>query len=271
MNWRSLTIAIALLGCTPFMTFAQDDKSAAPLAGALNKLDGFPMPQRRVGFVSPLAINDTVPYMFYGAFRDRVMMVTQTLSLTGYDIESARKALGELDQALAGITKRGAEMIVVGGSVLSFAYDRPTLLARLAAASEKLGVPVTTDMEATVMIMQRAGIRKVAVAHRLNGLDNKALADYLAAAGFSLEGISGPASPPGSTAQGETAIFAELGIAAGKSFPQADGILFLGGSTVNYPYLAEIQRETGKRVFNNTMGMFDYMQEWIDANPAKKP
>ena len=64
--------------------------------------------------------------------------------------------------------------------------------------------------------------------------------------GISLEGISGPASPPGSTAQGETAIFAELGIAAGKSFPQADGILFLGGSTVNYPYLAEIQRETGK-------------------------
>ena len=75
-------------------------------------------------------------------------------------------------------------MIVVGGSVLSFAYDRPTLLARLATASEKLGVPVTTDMEATVMIMQRAEIRKVAVAHRLNGLDNKALADYLAAAGY---------------------------------------------------------------------------------------
>ena len=84
MNWRSLTIAIALLGCTPFMTFAQDDKSAAPLAGALKKLDGFPLPQRRLGFVSPLAINDTVPYMFYGAFRDRVMMVTQTLSLAGY-------------------------------------------------------------------------------------------------------------------------------------------------------------------------------------------
>ncbi|MGZ5804542.1 MAG: aspartate racemase/maleate isomerase family protein [Xanthobacteraceae bacterium] len=271
MNWRSLAVAIAFFGSTPFMAIGQDNKPAAPLAGALKKLDGFPVPQRRIGFVSPLAINDTVPYMFYGAFRDRVMMVTQTLSLAGYDIASARKALGELDQALAGVTKRGAEMIVVGGSVLSFAYDRETLLQRLAAASEKLGVPVTTDMEATVAIMQRAGVRRIAVAHRLNGLDNKALADYLTAAGFSLDGISGPSSPPGSTAQGETAIFAELGIAAGKSFPDADGILFLGGSTVNYPYLAEIQRETSKRVFNNTMGMFDYMQDWIDAHPATTP
>ena len=177
------------------------------------------MPERRIGFVSPLAINDTVPYMFYGAFRDRVMMVTQTLSLRGYDTEFARAALNELDQALSGIAKRGAEMIVVGGSVLSFAYDRPNLLARLSAASEKLGVPVTTDMEAAVQTMQRAGVRKVAVAHRLNGLDNKALTDYFAAAGFSVEGISGPNPPAGSTAQGETAIFTEIGLAAGRQYP----------------------------------------------------
>jgi maleate cis-trans isomerase len=252
------------------MAIAQDKNPVPPLAGALKKLDGFALPERRLGFVSPIAINDTVPYMFYGAFRERVMMVTQTLSLAGYDIESARKAMNELDQALSGITKRGAEMIVVGGSVLSFAYDRPTLLQRLDAASQKLGVPVTTDMEATVASMQRAHIRKVAVAHRLNGMDGKALEDYLGAAGISLAGIVGPASPPGSTAQGETDIFAELGIVAGKTYPDADGILFLGGSTVNYPYLATIQRATGKPVFNNTMGMLDYMQDWIDANPPKK-
>ena len=135
MIWRSLTTAIALFGCTSFMAIAQDKNPVPPLAGALKKLDGFALPERRLGFVSPIAINDTVPYMFYGAFRERVMMVTQTLSLAGYDIESARKAMNELDQALSGITKRGAEMIVVGGSVLSFAYDRPTLLQRLETAS----------------------------------------------------------------------------------------------------------------------------------------
>ena len=259
--------AFGLLGS--LMTHAQDNK-APPLTGALQKLDGFPVPERRIGFVSPLAINDTVPYMFYGAFRDRVMMVTQTLSLRGYDTESARAALNELDQALSGIAKRGAEMIVVGGSVLSFAYDRPMLLARLSAASEKLGVPVTTDMEATVVTMQRAGVRKVAVAHRLNGLDTKALTDYFAAAGFSVEGISGPNPPAGSTAQGETAIFTEIGLAAGRQSPSADAIFFLGGSTVNYPYLAAIQRTTGKPVFNNTMGLLDYVDAWLKANPPKK-
>jgi maleate cis-trans isomerase len=261
-------IAVAVtLGSLITMAQAQN---APPLAGALKKLDGYPTPERRIGFVSPIAINDTVPYMFYGVFRDRVMMVTQTLSLTGYDVESARKAMSELDQALAGITKRGAEMIVVGGSVLSFAYDRPNLLQRLSAASQKLGVPVTTDMEATVQTMLRSGVKKVAVAHRLSGLDNKALADYVAAAGLTFEGVYGPNPPAGSTAQGETAIFTEIGLAAAKQYPGADAILFLGGSTVNYPYLAAIQRATGKPVFNNAMGMLDYMDAWIAANPPKR-
>ena len=268
---RFAIVLVATLACAgATMAQAQDNKPA-PLVGALKKLDGFPVPERRIGFVSPLAINDTVPYMFYGAFRDRVMMVTQTLSLTGYDIESARKALNDLDQALTGIAKRGAEMIVVGGSVLSFAYDRPTLLSRLSAASEKLGVPITTDMEATVLTMQRAGVKKVAVGHRLNGLDNNALEAYLVAAGFTLEGVSGPNPPAGSTAQGETAIFTEIGLAAGRQFPAADCMLFLGGSTVNYPYLAAIQRGTGKPVFNNTMGLLDYVDAWLAANPPKKP
>jgi len=238
------------------------------LRGALQRLDGFAVPQRRVGFVSPVPINDTVPYMFYGAFRERVMLVMQALSLRSYDVESARTALNDLDQALAGIKKRGAEMIVVGGSVLSFAYDRPTLLARLKAASDKLGVPVTTDMEATVQTMQRAGVRKVAVAHRLSGLDNNALTDYLVAAGFTVEGIVGP-SVPGSTAQGETAIFTELGMTAGRNYPAADCILFLGGSTINYPYLAAIQRGTGKAVFNNTMGLIDYVDAWLSGAPKR--
>ena len=41
-------------------------------------------------------------------------------------------------------------------------------------------------------MMQRAGVHKLAVAHRLNGLDDKALTDYLTAAGFAVEGIVGP-------------------------------------------------------------------------------
>ena len=90
---HGIAVAISFLWCCPFMASAQDNKPAPPLAGALKKLDGFAVPERRLGFVSPLAINDTVPYMFYGAFRERVMMVTQTLSLAGYDIESARKAI----------------------------------------------------------------------------------------------------------------------------------------------------------------------------------
>ena len=244
-----------------------------PLIGALAKLDKFPIPQRRVGFVSPLPISDTVPYMFYGTFRDRVMLVQESLQLRGYDVASARAALHDLDHALTGMKTHGVELIVIGGSVLSFAYDRAALLERLRVASHKLGVPVTTDMEATVQMMQRAGVHKLAVAHRLNGLDDKALTDYLTAAGFAVEGIVGPqlviATRAGS-ATDEDSAFALTGEAAGQLHPRADGILFLGGSTINYPYLSVIQRTTGKPVFNNTMAFLDYVDSWLTANPRKR-
>jgi hypothetical protein len=266
-------LVLALLCAHSSLDRVMAQKSAPPPAGALARLEAFPPPQRHVGFVSPLPISDTVPYMFYGTFRSRVMLIEQSLRLRGYDTASARAALGELDHALSGIKNRGVEMIVIGGSVLSFAYPRPALLARLEDASRKLGVPVTTDMEATVQIMRRAGVHRLAVAHRLNSLDDSALTDYLVAAGFTVEGIVGPqlvvASRAG-TAPDEGSVFAATGEAAGQLYPAADGILFLGGSTINYPYLAAIQRATRKPVFNNTMGFLDYVETWLTANPVKR-
>jgi hypothetical protein len=272
--FRPVVVLTLAFVCTALcVDWVMAQKSAPALAGALARLEAFPPPQRRVGFVSPLPISDTVPYMFYGTFRSRVMLIDQSLQLRGYDTASAREALGELDHALAGIKGRGGELIVVGGSVLSFAYDRPALLTRLEEASQKLGVPVTTDMEATVQVMRRAGVRKLAVAHRLNGLDDGALTDYLVAAGFTVEGIVGPqlviATRAGTTPD-EGSVFAATGAAAGQLYPAADGILFLGGSTINYPYLAAIQRATGKPVFNNTMGFLDYVETWLTANPVKR-
>ena len=268
-----VALGLAILCAHSCLDRVMAQKSVPPLGGALARLEAFPPPQRRVGFVSPLPISDTVPYMFYGTFRSRVMLIEQSLQLRGYDTASARAALGELDHALAGIKNRGVEIVVVGGSVLSFAYARPALLTRLEEASRKLGVPVTTDMEATVQVMRRAGVHKLAVAHRLNGLDDAALTDYLEAAGFAVEGIVGPqlviATRAGRTAD-ESSVFAATGEAASKLHPTADGILFLGGSTINYPYLAAIQRATGKPVFNNTMGFLDYVETWLTANPVKR-
>jgi maleate cis-trans isomerase len=266
-------LALGLAGVVGSSRAVMAHSDESPLMGALAKLERFPIPQRRVGFVSPLPISDTVPYMFYGAFRDRVMLVQESLHLRGYDVASARAALHDLDHALTGMTTHGVELIVTGGSVLSFAYDRATLLERLREASHKLGVPVTTDMEATVQMMRHAGVHKVAVAHRLNGLDDKALTDYLTAAGFAVEGIVGPqlviATRAGSPTD-ENLAFALTGEAAGQLHPRADGILFLGGSTINYPYLSVIQRTTGKPVFNNTMAFLDYVDSWLTSNPRKR-
>ena len=266
-------LVLALLCAPSCLDRVKAQKSAPPLAGALARLEAFPPPQRRVGFVSPLPISDTVPYMFYGTFRSRVMLIEQSLQLRGYDTTAARAALGELDHVLSGIKSRGVEMIVIGGSVLSFAYPRPALLTRLEDASRKLGVPVTTDMEATVQVMRRAGVHKLAVAHRLNGLDDSALTSYLVAAGFAVEGIVGPqlevATRAGTTPD-ESSVFAATGEAAAQLYPAADGILFLGGSTINYPYLAAIQRAARKPVFNNTMGFLDYVETWLTANPVKR-
>src|SRR5215470_12808086 len=96
-------LVLALLCAHSCLDQVMAQKSAPPPAGALARLEAFPPPQRRVGFVSPLPVSDTVPYMFYGTFRSRVMLVEQSLQLGGYDTASARAALGELERALASI------------------------------------------------------------------------------------------------------------------------------------------------------------------------
>ena len=78
------------------------------------------------------------------------------------------------------------------------------------------------------------------------------------------------ASPRAGTTPDEISAFALTGEAAGQLHPRADGILFLGGSTINYPYLSVIQRTTGKPVFNNTMAFLDYVDSWLTANPRKR-
>jgi maleate cis-trans isomerase len=229
--------------------------SGAPLRGALGKLEGFPVPERRIGFVSPLAIADVVPYMFYATFRERVMLVMQTLSLAGYDRESARAALADIETVLAGIARNGAEMIIIGGSVLSFAYDRPQLLSRLTTARAKLGIPVTTDMEAAAETMRAAGVRSVAVGHRLPGVNSEAMTKYFQAAGFSVAGIVGPNAGTKRDPSNDPEVHLEIGQTAARLHPDADAIFILGGSFVNYPCFVEIQRSTGKPGFNNTMGL----------------
>jgi hypothetical protein len=134
-------LVLALLCAHSCLDRVMAQKSAPPLAGALARLEAFPPPQRRVGFVSPLPISDTVPYMFYGTFRSRVMLIEQSLELRGFDTAAARAALGELDHVLSGIKSRGVEMIVIGGSVLSFAYPRPRPAVPSRRREPKAGSP----------------------------------------------------------------------------------------------------------------------------------
>ena len=59
-----VALVLAILCAHSCLDRVMAQKSAPPLGGALARLEAFPPPQRRVGFVSPLPISDTVPYMF---------------------------------------------------------------------------------------------------------------------------------------------------------------------------------------------------------------
>ena len=259
-------VLVVLAAAVAFQAVAEEPS----FRDTLRRLDGFPEPTRKVGFVQPLPITDTIPYMFYGAFPHGVILVEQSIQLASYDRESARAALGRLDETLASIAKRGVEMIVVGGSVLSLAYDRPTLLARLKTASDSLRLPITTDMEATVGAMQKAGVRKAAVAHRLAGIDTEGLRAYLKDAGIELLGVVGPGLPPGAAAKDDTAYFTALGLAAARNHPEADAILVLGGSSVFHPAVAAIERGSGKPVFNNGIGFLYAVDAWLKGSAPKR-
>jgi hypothetical protein len=232
--------------------------SAPAYARLTEQLTTLPYPTHRIGYLAPVAVTDVVPYVFYRAFPDGPVLVQQDLGLRGYDSPAVWAAFERMQDVLDTFAAKDLDLLVLGGSVLSFAFERAQLLTRLAAIADHVHAPATTDVEATVAAMQEEGVTRVVVAHRLSGLADASVERYLGDAGLEVLGVVADPAPP------EQNVRSDYGTAAARAealaartierHPGAEGLFLLGGSWIVQPVAARLEAATGVRVFNNVTG-----------------
>jgi maleate cis-trans isomerase len=208
-----------------------------------------------LGYVTPHQLVDNVPYQFYRIAPDGVMLMLANLEIGDYTIEAVEHELPLFWKHAGALAKAGANRVVLTGVPVSAALGRERVLALIAEASARTGVPVDTDLEAIVAAARHLGVERVALATRWHEPLNNAVARYLGLAEIEVVGqqASGRTMAENATlgpADGMR-LAIELGRAALAAAPTAQGLILPGGRWLSIHAVALLEAEFGKPVFLN--------------------
>jgi len=208
-----------------------------------------------LGYVTPHQLVDNVPYQFYRIAPDGVMLMLANLEIGNYTIEAVEHELPLFWKHAGALAKAGANRVVLTGVPVSAALGRERVLALIAEASARTGVPVDTDLEAIAAAARHLGVERVALATRWHEPLNNAVARYLGLAEIEVVGqqASGRTMAENATlgpADGMR-LAIELGRAALAAAPTAQGLILPGGRWLSIHAVALLEAEFGKPVFLN--------------------
>jgi hypothetical protein len=192
---------------------------------------GSPGPEIVV-YVSPQLRCDLIPYYFYRHAPDHYLLDVVHRPVDSYSPNQGPRLFETLDSSVVrepGLTTQ----LVIGGSALSFSYAWADLIAACSELSQRLGVPVITDMVAVVTALAgRPG--PIVVLHRLADIVDEQILRFFESAGIECLGVcSEPASPAANVATSlahgseHATRLVRQGI---DQHPGADTVVLLGGS-----------------------------------------
>jgi maleate cis-trans isomerase len=212
-------------------------------------------PWYRLGYVTPHAFVDTVPYQFYQLVPRGMMLVMANLDLSDYTAEAVEHELPLFWRHAEALGKRQVDRIALAGVPVAVALGRQRLQALLAEASERTGVPWDSDLEAIIAGLHHLGVERVALATRWHDALNQAVADYLGQAGIETVGAHASAY---SLAENERLSMAdgmrlavELGREAFAASPEAQALILPGGLWISIHAIPVLEAEFGKPVVMN--------------------
>lgn len=205
-----------------------------------------------VVYVSPQLRCDLVPYHFYRHAPSHHVLDVVHRQIDNYRPDGLRRLLDDLSPDVVREPALTSH-VIIGGSALSLSFTWRELADECARLSQRLGVPVVTDMLAVVEELQRAPGPVVAV-HRLAGVGDQQIIDFCASAGVECVGVRSDPAPParnaGSSLLAGAAQASQLVQQAIDEHPTAQTVLLLGGSWWVDPARAVAERR-GRRLVNN--------------------
>lgn len=171
------------------------------------------------------------------------------MSSDGYD-----SVIGAVGAAAESLKKRGATVVSLMGTSLSF-YRGPEFNSALEREIEaRAGVPSLTMSSAILSAISRLGLKRIALATAYRDGVNRALQDFLEAAGLevlSLEPL-GIASIDAVHAVPANAV-TELARRAYAAAPDADGIVISCGGLATREAVRVVEAETGRPVVTSPL------------------
>jgi maleate cis-trans isomerase len=213
------------------------------------------IPQRKLGVLTPLAVNDNAPYEFYRIAPEGVMMVMTPCGLREFSSEDVERVFAPIDALVDSLMQRQVDILIQSGVPLPILigiekHDR--LLARMA---ERSGKPVSSSITAVVAAARHLGIRKIAVANKWDDKMNACLAAFFAREGVGFAGaateVMGPAQFQAMGTGDSMDLAYVLGRQALERFADADGLYIGGGAWMAQPVCERLEREFDKPCIGN--------------------
>jgi len=212
-------------------------------------------PWRRIGYVTPHPLNDTLPYEFHLMAPPGVMLMTAGLEIADYTIEAVEQQLPVLERRVEALMRRGASRIVISGVPVALALGRNRVRDLLAAIAERWQVPADTDLEAIIAGAKHLGLSRIAIATRWKGPMNDRLSAYLGEAGVEVVAVanSGRSMEENAGLDDETGIrlAMDLGSEALNGAGAPEGVIMPGGRWITVGAIRDLEENFSRPVITN--------------------
>ena len=203
-----------------------------------------------VVYISPQHRCDVVPFAFYRQ-TSGILLDVRHRAVDNYSADHGLDLLHSAGPDL--VSDPATRQVVIAGSAFSFGLTWDELEHELSATSDRVGVPVITDMVPTVHQLRSLNSPTV-VTHRLAGVSEEAIRRFLGSAGIEVAGVvSRPrtaadnASTPLAAGAEEAAKLCRLAL---EQHPDAPVVTLLGGSFLTGPARLLVE-QSGRELVNN--------------------
>jgi len=151
----------------------------------------------RIGYTSPPATTEIFPYEFYKIVPDGVTLVITTLAIMKLTSDEVDQSYEISLRAARQMAETGIDLMVFGGVPINVSRGFDNVGDLIDETASKIGIPVTTSLNAQMNALKAVGAKKVGIVHPFNqeySHDNMHR-ESLTRHGFELAAIKGVGRP----------------------------------------------------------------------------